>query len=145
MNQSLEVHCVVAAVLKSSTWIPYPSVLAHGTRFSVRHTSFYQLGPGPDASKQLAARDGYLSAVSQLRSRTSKRLFIYCTEPLFTFTKRKRNASSTGVCWYCLYAKQPISSHLVQPIAWGRSELGLKSKFDVCRTENLVPCAKTEG
>ena len=41
--------------------------------------------------------------------------------------------------------KQPTSSHLVQPIAWRRPDLGLNSKFDVCRTENLVPCAMTEG
>ena len=40
--------------------------------------------------------------------------------------------------------KQPTSSHLVQPIAWRRPDLGLNSKFDVCRAENLVPCAKTE-
>ena len=45
MNQSLEVHCFVAAVLKSPTWIPYPSVLAHGTRLSVRHTSNFEFRP----------------------------------------------------------------------------------------------------
>ena len=44
-----------------------------------------------------------------------------------------------------LVVKQPSSSHLVQPIAWRRPDLGLNSKFDVCRTENLVPCAMTEG
>ena len=44
-----------------------------------------------------------------------------------------------------LVVEQPTSSHLVQPIAWRRPDLGLNSKFDVCRTENLAPCAKTEG
>ena len=60
--------CFVAAVLKSSTWIPCPSVLAHGTRLWFDTRRSLRSGPGPDASKQLAARDGYLSAVSQLKS-----------------------------------------------------------------------------
>ena len=37
-----------------------------GSLFDTRQT--LSSGPGPDASKQLAARDGYLSAVSQLKS-----------------------------------------------------------------------------
>ena len=44
-----------------------PSVLAHAGGLSTAHV-VEGSGPGPDASKQLAARDGYLSAVSQLKS-----------------------------------------------------------------------------
>ena len=39
-----------------------PSVLAHGAGLSTAHV-VEGSGPGPDASKQLAARDGDLSAV----------------------------------------------------------------------------------
>merc|ERR1712127_1015434 len=44
-----------------------------------------------------------------------------------------------------LVVKQPTSSHLVQPIAWRCPDRGLNSTNDVCRTENLVPCAKDRG
>ena len=46
---------------------------------------------------------------------------------------------------YVFVGKQPSSSHLVQPIAWRCPDRGLNSTNDVCRTENLVPCARTEG
>ena len=36
-----------------------------GSLFDTRQT--LSSGPGPDASKQLAVRDGYLTAVSQLK------------------------------------------------------------------------------
>ena len=51
--------CFVAEVLKSSTWIPCPSVLAHGTRLWFDTRRSLSSGPGPDASNQLAVRDGY--------------------------------------------------------------------------------------
>ena len=40
--------------------------LVPGSLFDTRRS--LSSGPGPGASKQLAARDGYLSAVSQLKS-----------------------------------------------------------------------------
>ena len=55
----------VAAVLKSSTWIPCPSVLAHGTRLWFDTRRSLSSGPGPDASKQLAVRDGNLMPITQ--------------------------------------------------------------------------------
>ena len=80
MNQSLEVHCFVAAVLKSSTWIPYPSVLAHGTRFSVRHTSNFEFRP----------RSGRLQAIGCTRW-----LLVGCfTTKVSTCTRRSTLHSS---------------------------------------------------
>ena len=46
--------------------IPLSWRMVPGSLFDTRQT--LSSGPGPDASKQLAARDGYLSAVSQLKS-----------------------------------------------------------------------------
>ena len=65
LNQTLEVHIYVAAVLK-------PRHTAHVVEVS---------GPGPDASKQLAARDGDLSAfqtmvLANIRKSTLHFLFL---------------------------------------------------------------------
>ena len=80
MNQCLEVHCFVAAVLKSSTWIPYPSVLAHGARFYVRHTSFFEFRP----------RSGRLQAIGCTRW-----LLAVCfTTKVNTYTRRSTLHSS---------------------------------------------------
>ena len=46
--------------------LPLSWRMVPGSLFDTRQT--LSSGPGPDASKQLAARDGYLSAVSQLKS-----------------------------------------------------------------------------
>ena len=46
--------------------IPLSWRMVPGSLFDTRRS--LSSGPGPDASKQLAARDGYLSAVSQLKS-----------------------------------------------------------------------------
>ena len=44
-----------------------PLSSAHGTRLWFDTRRSLSSGPGPDASKQLAVRDGYLTAVSQLK------------------------------------------------------------------------------
>ena len=52
----------------ASTWIPFQLSWRMGTQPQFGTRRSLGSGPGPDASKQLAARDGYLSAVSQLKS-----------------------------------------------------------------------------
>ena len=50
----------------ASTWIPFQLSWCMGTQPQFGTRRSLGSGPGPDASKQLAARDGYLTAVSQL-------------------------------------------------------------------------------
>ena len=73
----------LAAVLKSSTWIPYPSVLAHGTRFFVRHTSNFEF----------RLRSGRLQAIGCTRW-----LLVGCfTTKVSTCTRR----STLHSLWEC--------------------------------------------
>ena len=70
----------LAAVLKSSTGIPFPSVMAHGTRFSVRHTSNFEFRP----------RSGRLQAIGCTRW-----LLVGCfTTKVSTCTRRSTLHSS---------------------------------------------------
>ena len=51
-----------------------------------------------------------------------------------TFPKKEECNVDRRVQVLTIVVKQPTSSHLVQPIAWRRPDLGLSSTNDVCRT-----------
>ena len=60
------------------------------------------------------------------------------------FPKKEECNDDRRVQVRALVVKQPSSSHLVQPIAWRRPDLGLNSKNDVCRTRAWYHAPKTE-